>query len=56
MECKLYNILELGNIIIGKERIRTSEKQITVADLTGIAAQDIQIAKAACRALEGYSS
>jgi ornithine cyclodeaminase len=31
---------------------RTSNDQITVADLTGVAVQDIQIAKAVFRALE----
>ena len=33
-----------GNIIAGKTEGRTSEEQITVADLTGVAVQDIQIA------------
>ena len=36
--------MELGNIIAGKAPGRTSETQITVADLTGVAVQDIQIA------------
>ncbi|HEV2613571.1 MAG TPA: ornithine cyclodeaminase family protein [Gammaproteobacteria bacterium] len=39
-------ILELGNIISGKHKGRTTEDQITIADLTGLAVQDIQIAKA----------
>ncbi len=38
-------IIELGNLIAGIAIGRTDEKQITVADLTGIAVQDIQIAK-----------
>ena len=38
-------ILELGNVIKNPELGRTSEDQITVADLTGVAIQDIQIAK-----------
>ena len=39
-------IVELGNVIEKKELQRSSEKQITVADLTGVAVQDIQISKA----------
>ena len=39
-------ILELGNVIKDKKLQRTTENQITVADLTGVAVQDIQIAKA----------
>jgi ornithine cyclodeaminase len=41
-------ILELGNVIKNPELGRTSEEQITVADLTGVAIQDIQIAKMVC--------
>ena len=37
-------ILELGNVIASKKG-RSSEEQITVADLTGVAVQDLQIAK-----------
>ena len=39
------SILELGNVIKNPELGRTSDQQITVADLTGVAIQDIQIAK-----------
>jgi len=39
------SILELGNVIKNPELGRTNEDQITVADLTGVAIQDIQIAK-----------
>ena len=39
------SILELGNIIKSPELGRISDEQITVADLTGVAIQDIQIAK-----------
>lgn len=39
------SILELGNVIKNPGIGRTSEEQITVADLTGVAIQDIQIAK-----------
>ena len=40
------HVVELGEIISGKVAGRTAEDQITVADLTGVAVQDIQIAKA----------
>jgi len=39
------DIVELGNVIAGKAR-RRSPDDITVADLTGVAVQDIMIAKA----------
>ena len=45
------SILELGNVIKDPAIGRTSEDQITVADLTGVAIQDIQIAKMVDRAL-----
>ena len=44
-------IVELGEIVSGRERGRTAREQITVADLTGVAVQDIQIAKAVCAGL-----
>jgi len=40
------DIVELGSIIEGKNPGRMNQEQITVADLTGVAVQDIQIAKA----------
>lgn len=40
------NVIELGNIISGTCQGRTSDNQITIADLTGLAVQDIKIAKA----------
>ncbi|MDA0680833.1 MAG: ornithine cyclodeaminase family protein [Proteobacteria bacterium] len=43
-------IVELGNVIKNPRLGRTNDRQITVADLTGIAIQDIQIAKMASRA------
>ncbi len=46
------SILELGNVIKNREIGRTNEDQITVADLTGVAIQDIQIAKMVARARE----
>jgi len=39
------SILELGNVIRNPQLGRTNDEQITVADLTGVAIQDIQIAK-----------
>lgn len=38
-------LIELGTIICGQNKGRVNEQQITIADLTGIAVQDIQIAK-----------
>ena len=57
---KEEDIVELGQIIDtcrGKNQgshanARASENQITVADLTGVAVQDIQIATAVCRAAD----
>jgi ornithine cyclodeaminase len=43
--------VELGAVISGREKGRTSESQITVVDLTGVAVQDIKIAAAVYRAL-----
>jgi ornithine cyclodeaminase len=40
------NIVELGHVLNGQHLGRTSQDQITVADLTGVAVQDIQIATA----------
>jgi len=44
--------VELGEIIAGAARGRESDEQISIADLTGLAVQDIQIAKLALRSLE----
>ena len=44
-EIEASSILELGNVIKDPKLGRTSDDQITVADLTGVAIQDIQIAK-----------
>ena len=38
-------LVELGAVADGKAEGRTSDDQITVADLTGVAVQDLQIAK-----------
>ena len=45
------DLIELGDVIAGHQSGRTSDAQITVADLTGVAVQDIQIAKAVHQAL-----
>lgn len=39
-------VVELGNVIVEPRHRRSSDEQITVADLTGVAVQDIQISKA----------
>ena len=41
-----YNLVELGHVLNGQHPGRTSQDQITVSDLTGVAVQDIQIATA----------
>lgn len=48
---KKEDLIELGDVIAGRQSGRTSDEQITVADLTGVAVQDIQIAKAVHEAL-----
>jgi ornithine cyclodeaminase len=45
-------IVELGNIILRVNDGRTSDEQITVADLTGLAVQDIQIAKSVFESID----
>ena len=44
-------IVELGAVVTGAARGRTSEDQVTIADLTGVAVQDCAIAIAAYRAI-----
>ena len=44
-------IVELGGIIAGDAVGRTSDDQVTVADLTGVAVQDIAIAKAVLKGI-----
>ena len=46
------NIIELGSIIKTGKKYRKNDNQITIADLTGMAVQDIQIAKAVCQSLK----
>ena len=50
-DLKLDRVIELGHAIKSSNRIRTSEDQVTVADLTGVAVQDVQIAKVVSAAL-----
>ena len=45
-EIKIEQICELGNILSGKSMGRKNSEQITIADLTGVAVQDVQIATA----------
>jgi ornithine cyclodeaminase len=45
------DIIELGNVISGKSQGRASDTEITVADLTGVAVQDIKIATAVYEAV-----
>ena len=47
----LNQVVELGAVIESGKKIRQSDEQVTVADLTGVAVQDIQIAKAICNVL-----
>jgi ornithine cyclodeaminase len=44
------SVVELGDVIANPGKGRTSDDQVTVADLTGVAIQDIQIAKMVDRA------
>ena len=46
-------MVELGEAIPNKNLQRNSEEEITVVDLTGVAIQDIQIAKAVWKAING---
>lgn len=45
-------IVELGALVNGRARGRTSNSQVTIADLTGVAAQDIEITKAVLAEIE----
>ena len=48
---KNENLIELGNAITNKNYHRQTENEITIADLTGVAVQDIQITKAVWKGL-----
>ncbi|MFX0091941.1 MAG: ornithine cyclodeaminase family protein [Candidatus Hodarchaeota archaeon] len=49
---KKDDLIELGNMISNKTLQRASDDEITVADLTGVAIQDIQISKAVYEGLK----
>ena len=53
---KNENLVELGDIIGNRELQRSSDEQITIADLTGVAVQDIQISKAVYEVLSHNES
>jgi ornithine cyclodeaminase len=46
-------LVELGRVVTEPSLRRASDDEITVADLTGVAVQDIQIAKAVWAAVQG---
>lgn len=46
------DIVELGQVVSGQVAGRTDDSQVTIADLTGVAIQDIQVAKLIRRALQ----
>ena len=48
---KKENLVELGNVIAQPVLRRSSDDEITIADLTGVAIQDIQISKAVLHGL-----
>jgi ornithine cyclodeaminase len=50
------HVRELGKVIVDPALRRTADSQITVADLTGVAVQDIQISKAVYRILRSSAS
>ena len=50
-DLKMDMVIELGCAIESGNRVRTSEDQVTVADLTGVAVQDVQIAKVVSAAI-----
>ena len=50
------DIVELGNVLSGNDKGRNTKEDITVADLTGVAVQDIQIATAVYETSLEYQS
>lgn len=48
---KKERLIELGNVISGKSMGRSSDRQTTIADLTGVAVQDIGIATTVYKAI-----
>jgi ornithine cyclodeaminase len=49
------DLIELGRVISEEKFRRASEDEITVADLTGVAVQDLQISKAVWKALRAQA-
>jgi ornithine cyclodeaminase len=47
------NVLEIGELVMNPSLGRANAQQITIADLTGVAIQDIQIAKDVYRKFQG---
>ena len=47
----MRDVVEIGEVIQGKVKRRENDKQITIADHTGVAVQDIQISKAVLKYL-----
>ena len=54
-DLEMEKVIELGSAIESGQPVRTSPDQITVADLTGVAVQDVQIAKVVSAALGAIS-
>jgi ornithine cyclodeaminase len=52
---QLDDLVELGKLIDQKKPARQNELEITIADLTGVAIQDIQVAKLALDVLGATS-
>jgi ornithine cyclodeaminase len=50
-DLKREQLIELGHLISGRSEGRTSDRQTTIADLTGVAVQDIRIAQAVYNAV-----
>jgi ornithine cyclodeaminase len=48
----MKEVVEIGEVIEGKAKKRENDKQITIADHTGVAVQDIQISKAVLKYLD----
>lgn len=55
-DIELDELVELGNVISGQAQSRTTGDQVTIADLTGVAVQDIQIASAVFESAERLNS
>ena len=47
-----HDVQELGNLIHENRTYNCKDSQLSIADLTGVAVQDIQIAKAVFKACE----